>query len=212
MKIDSTTTRRMALHRDKSARANGVGAWYRCHRQIPIVLAAGIAFVVAGSGILSDAHAQSRPTASTKTLSDAIPRSPDGRPDLTGVWSFATITPLERPQGFAGKEFLTPQERATLERRDAAVHEAYRQGKTAGTPTGTYGADFWERGVSTERTSLIIDPPDGRIPPLTPDAMERRRLRAERMTAAASPEDRSVGGRSILGLNAGPPMLPGAYT
>src|SRR5262245_6486208 len=115
MKIDSTTASPIALRGDKCARVNGAGARWRRHRQTPSVLAAVIAFVVAAGGIGFDAHAQSRRAATTKTLGGAIPRSPDGRLDLTGVWSFATITPLERPQEFAGREFLTPDERAAFE-------------------------------------------------------------------------------------------------
>jgi len=140
-----------------------------------------------------------------------VPRRPDGRPDLSGTWTFATITPLERPAEFAGKEVLSAQERLAVEQKDAIQQEAYRQGQTPGTPSGTYGADFWERGASTGRTALIIDPPDGRIPPLTDAGADRRRARAERLNSAAGPEDRNVGERCLLGLNAGPPMLPGPY-
>ena len=69
------------------------------------------------------------------------------------------------------------------------------------------------RSVGNRRTSLVVDPPDGRIPPLTPAAQKRapRRRDERRERPAEGPEDRSVGERCILGFNAGPPMLPGGY-
>ena len=135
-------------------------------------------------------------------------------PDLQGVWDFRTITPMERPSELAGKEVLTDEEAAefaqeTLRRRD---HDrAPREGST-----GTYNQFWWDYGTKlTEdnRTSLVVDPPDGRIPPLTQDAEERAAARsAHRLDHPAdSWEDRSVAERCILGFNSGPPMRPSAY-
>ena len=154
----------------------------------------------------------------------SAPRTPDGQPDLQGVWNFATATPLERPHEFAGKEFLTEAEAAEFEAR-----EARRQSRDlvdpakggAGYPSASQGGvvpynDFWyERGtrvVPNRRTSLIIDPSDGRLPPLTPEG--ERRERAWARMRAARPDswlDFTVDDRCILGLNSGPPMTPGAY-
>src|SRR5262245_46773221 len=95
------------------------------------------------------------------------PRTPDGKPDLQGIWSYATITPVERPAEFAGKEFLTEQEAAAYEKRILQENNRDRRDGTAAEDVGRAYNDFWwDRGtkvVSTRRTSLVVDPPDGRI-------------------------------------------------
>jgi hypothetical protein len=142
----------------------------------------------------------------------SIPRTPDGRPDLQGIWDFRTITPLERPAQFAGKETLTAEEAVALEQRTAEnrVDRAPR----AGDP-GTYNQfwfDFGTKVAGHKRTSLLVDPPDGRLPPLTPDAEKRAAERTERIRQpAAGPEDRPLWERCILGFNSGPPMMPSGY-
>ena len=145
------------------------------------------------------------------------PRTPDGQPDLQGVWSNATITPLERPADVA-KTVLTEKEaveyekeirrRNNMDRRDGAGTEA-DVGRA-------YNEFWWDRGtkvVKTLRTSLIADPPDGRIPALTPEAQKRVAARAEyrKLHPADGPEDRGLSERCILWNTAGPPMLPSAY-
>ena len=140
------------------------------------------------------------------------PRTADGRPDLQGTWDFRTITPLERPAQFAGKDVLTDNEAADLEQRTAQgrVDRAPR----AGDP-GTYNQFWFDYGtkVSTDkRTSLIVDPPDGRQPPLTPDGQKRTAERAEiGRQPATGPEDRPLWERCLLGFNSGPPMMPSGY-
>jgi hypothetical protein len=97
------------------------------------------------------------------------PRTPDGQPDLQGVWTNATITPFERPASQADKPFLTAEEVADLERRTlerrAQAETAPRPAKT--TNVGSYN-DFWmdsgTKVLSTGQTSLVVDPPDGRVP------------------------------------------------
>ena len=146
-------------------------------------------------------------------------RTPWGDPDLQGVWDYRTITPLERPADLAGREFLTEEEAAGLER--AAVDRAARLAEPsevrteplpAGGSVGAYN-DFWfDRGVNvvaSRRTSLVVDPPDGRIPTLTPAGQQRAAARtAARARPALSWEDRSLFERC---LTRGLPRLPGGY-
>ena len=142
----------------------------------------------------------------------SVARTPWGTPDLQGVWDFRTVTPLERPDELEGKEFLTDEEASEFEQQLAAtrVDRRPRDGST-----GTYNQFWFDRGttvVSDKRTSLIIDPPDGRIPPVTPGAQARLdAMRDARQRPAHEPEDRNVAERCILGFNAGPPMEPRAY-
>src|SRR6267142_5757804 len=104
------------------------------------------------------------------------PRTADGQPDLQGLWTNATITPFERSKEFAGKEFLTEKEAAEFENR--ALQNANRDRRGANAEADVAGAynDFWfERGtkvVPTRRTSLVVDPADGKIPALTPQAQK----------------------------------------
>jgi len=156
------------------------------------------------------------------------PRTADGHPDLQGVWDFRNVIPLERPSQYAGKEFLTDQEVAEYEK---SAHERLDMDRRDEDPSRTppvvngapatadvaraYNEFWWDYGkkfVGSKRSSLIIDPPDGKIPPLTPAAKKRADEIAERRARPAwGPEDRSIGERCLMGFNAGPPMLPGAY-
>jgi hypothetical protein len=152
-----------------------------------------------------------------KVKAGAAPRTPDGQPDLQGYWSSATLTPLERPAELAGKPFLTEQEAAAYEKQLLQTGNRDRREANAETDVGRAYNEFWfERGnkvVGTRRTSLIVDPPDGRIPPLTPEAQKRAdAARAyARQHPADGPEDRGLPERCILWPTAGPPMLPGGY-
>lgn len=147
----------------------------------------------------------------------APPRTPDGQPDLQGVWTNATLTPLERPAEFAGKEFLTEQEAADYVKRTLQQVSSDRRDGGAQADVGRSYNEFWrDRGnglVADRRTSLIIDPPDGRVPPLTPEAQKRvDETRAwMREHATDGPEGRSMAERCISWTTAGPPMLPGPY-
>ena len=102
------------------------------------------------------------------------PRTPDGQPDIQGIWTNATITPFERPANLQGKEFLTAAEAAALERQSAGVRDD--DGPPRKGDVGSYN-QFWfdsgDRVVSSRRTSLVVDPPDGRVP-LRPEAEAAR--------------------------------------
>jgi len=98
-------------------------------------------------------------------------RTPDGQPDLQGVYTFASLTPMERPASAGGKAELTPEEVAAIEKRAADNALKDNDRRRPGDP-GTYNR-FWGGGQeakATTRTSLIVDPPDGRLPPLTEKA------------------------------------------
>ena len=155
-----------------------------------------------------------------------VPRTPDGQPDLQGVWANNTVTPLERPEEWAGKERLTEQEVADLKTAaaqvtsgglDAVFGDQLVRAAIAGVKdaesydtTGNYN-QFWlvERDFNN-RTSLVIDPPDGRIPALTPAAQQAQRERAAYREAhpADGPEDRRLGERCV---NFGVPKLGAGY-
>ena len=104
------------------------------------------------------------------------PRTAWGDPDLQGQWTNTTTTPLERPDDLGGRELLTDEERAALDEAGDVARE--QRGVAAGTgETGSYN-NFWvERGVRMARTSLIVDPSDGRLPPFTPFEAARRPAR-----------------------------------
>ena len=153
-----------------------------------------------------------------------VPRTPDGRPDLQGVWISRSATPLERPKQLEGRQFLTPEEVATLKSRaqkifaggnsdfgagDAvflAALGSVEQFKNPGSTENSVG--MIEREFDN-RTSLITDPPDGRIPPVTAEARQRQAAAAAaRPRFATGPEDFLISYRCIT---TGMPKLGGLY-
>ena len=154
-------------------------------------------------------------------------RTPWGEPNLQGVWTYKTITPLQRPRELAGKEVLTDEEAANYEREEnlrlnrdlvdpakgGAIYPPESQGGVV-----PYN-DFWyDRGtevIASNRTSLIVDPPDGRLPPLTPEAQRIADATPPREDQRGRPfadshEDRPLSERCLMMGNP-VPMLSGAY-
>jgi hypothetical protein len=154
------------------------------------------------------------------------PRTPDGKPDLQGTYTFATITPLQRPAALDGKDVLTPEEAAAFEasenkRLNRDLFDPEKGAPTAGYAPRAQGGvlsynDFWyERGsklTEDRRTSLIVDPPDGRIP-FTAETRKRMAERGAKNNSGRVDdfEEMSVADRCLLGFNAGPPMVSGTY-
>jgi hypothetical protein len=136
----------------------------------------------------------------------SMPHTVWGDPDFQdGTWNFATMTPLERPRGVDAPVFTEPEaaafEAETVARQTAATNNGY---------------DWWDAGtrhLDRRRTSLIVDPADGRLPPLTAEA-ERRQAAARQQPRAANaegPEQFPLNTRCLWWTNAGPPMLPSPY-
>src|SRR5262252_11132412 len=135
--------------------------------------------VLVFSGILSilvAVCAFTAPQAAGQKRAWTLPRTPWGEPDLQGKWSYATITPLERPVDQAGKETLSDGEVAALN-EDARTGADRRDGGADADLARAYNAYWYDRGKSIGRTSLIVDPPDGRLPALTPEGRARQAAR-----------------------------------
>jgi hypothetical protein len=147
------------------------------------------------------------------------PRTPDGQLDLQGTWTNATVTPLQRPVELGNKQFFTEDEAAAFEKQRVEQNDVDRVEGARGEADlarRAYNNVWFDRGnrvVKSRRTSLIIDPPDGRVPPFTPEAQKRADgLRAHlAQHPADGPEDRYLTERCILFGATGPPMLPEPY-
>jgi feruloyl esterase len=189
--------------------------------------------VYKGSGSIDEAASfacrQESNAQSSKPAANAwrAARAPDGHPDLQGIWTMHTFTPLVRPARYADQEFLTEKEAAdlaTLLAQDevdplaagifGATDEERRKRVVQNDPTH-YDNALWLatpelKPLSSNRTSLIYDPPDGKIPPVTPDAVQRAAVRRA-AGGFDSYENRPLSERCIMLANEGPPMLPPAY-
>src|SRR5688572_26147166 len=120
-------------------------------------------------GAQSPAPGAATGTASRGAALAPVPRTPWGHPDLQGTWDYRTITPLERPQQYGTRQFLTDEEVKTLEERAGKRMDeppSDEEPNQAGTIHATYWTDPGRRVDDDRRTSLIIDPPDGRVPAL----------------------------------------------
>ena len=161
------------------------------------------------------------------------PRLADGKPDLQGVWDFRTLTPLQRPEDRADQAQLSPEEAAEIEA--AAVQRAIEADRPSeirteplpvGGNVGGYNNFWFDRGagvVDDHRTSLIVDPPNGRVPEAQPDAKQQETTNDDTSApdrpvrfrvggiGTHGPEDRGLAERCLLGFNTGPPIVPGGY-
>jgi hypothetical protein len=140
------------------------------------------------------------------------PRTADGHPDLQGFWTNDTVTPLERPAEFGDKAILTPEE--------AAAYAKKRRDQFLAQPKDNihYDDAVWQDENYTKdvrlRTSLVVDPRDGKLPPLTPEARQREAARAANRAGTGvsdSAQTRSLAERCISWGNVGPPMIPPTY-
>ena len=193
-----------------------------------------LCFVIGLTALSSLALGQVAPHSAlaTKTVKQTWtpPRSADGHPDLQGFWANNNATPLERPKELAGREFLTDQEVSALEKKagelfsgqgDAAFGDTLfetvlanvkgtKSGfKSTDGETGDYSSVWNDKRDWNNRTSLITDPPDGRLPALTPEAQKRREANAAaRNRPPAGPQDRGLQERCIT---YGSPQLVAGY-
>ncbi len=134
-------------------------------------------------------------------------------PNLEGIWNSATSTPLERPAQLKDKPYFTKTEAADWERRASAQNNEQPPPR-AGSGVGTYNVAFREFNAHVQptlRTSIITDPPDGRIPALTPAAATEKHRRQEMLRQPHSAKDFGLQDRCLTFTTAGPPMLPYSY-
>ncbi len=110
--------------------------------------------------------------AAASAAGQSAPKTPWGDPDLQGIWSSSGATPMERPEAYQGRETLTAEEvaeiRGETETRNQELLQANAQRTSAGGNVGAYNNFWMERGARTNRTSMLVDPPNGRFPALTP--------------------------------------------
>jgi hypothetical protein len=192
-------------------------------------LAVVAAVAVSGAALVAQSRGAPPRTAAAKDAAGAaVPRTPDGHPDFQGVWANNTVTPLQRPKQWEGKTRLTDEEIAELQAfarqitendGDAQFGDGFinavlnRNAKpnSYDPATGNYN-QFWvvDRDWHDRRTSLITDPPDGRLPPMTPEGQRRRAAEQEARRAHAfeDPEVFPLGERCV---NFGVPRLQAGY-
>jgi len=176
------------------------------------VVLAAVAVVALGS--LPVVAQSSGKTVTKPAKAWTMPRTPDGAPDLTGNWTNATYTPLERPANMAGKEFFTAEEaEAFVKSRDENFNN--QAADDIHYDNALWQSENYKKGVNSLRTSLIVDPADGKIPPLVEAARNRVAGpvvgEGQNLRRADSYENRTLAERCITWGNDGPPMMPVGY-
>jgi hypothetical protein len=200
-----------------------------CSNSLAVVIALAVILFV--PSLLA---AQTKSTAPAKADKDAaasrdkktwvLPRTPDGQPDLQGYWTSLSFTPMERPAKYGNREFLTDEEAAQIHKEGIQHSYEFTFNDLAETPVydaTVYGLSAWQEGVApNKRTSLVVDPPDGKIPALTPEAAKAREAARKHgpnqdyadpnaPVKADVAEDLNLGERCLS--FGGPPITPGAY-
>jgi hypothetical protein len=142
-----------------------------------------------------------------------VARTPDGQPDLQGIWNSGTATPVERPDSLKGKAVFTPSEAAAYQKQVTDRNSQNVQTGNQGA-VGTYNEAFWEFGTTvskTLRTSMIYDPADGKIPALTTAAAIENHRRQEAVRRPSGAEDTRIADQCLMFTTGGPPMIPYNY-
>ena len=154
------------------------------------------------------------PSSAPASVSNWVPpRTAFGHPDLEGIWTNATIVPLQRPDEYAGKAMLTEQEAAERVKRTLFQWDRDRRdGGSAQDLSRAYGSVWWDADaeiVKDFRTALLVDPADGRLPAVTAETESRLAAnRARLRRPAETPQDRTYIERCLWWMAVGPPMLP----
>ena len=200
---------------------------------LPNFLAAQAPFADARQAPKQDSRA-GRTTKTQAQSAWSVPRTPDGRPDLHGYWTNLSFTPMERPAKFQGREFLTDKEmkdvyaaglQVTFEGTPAEGIEGFGElynPASVDYDVNTYALSPWQNGIRpNRRSSLVVDPPDGRIPSLTAEAKARP---GQRRGFSYVEDDHHGGGivhadapwdlgtnTTCISMNSGPPILPAEY-
>ena len=190
------------------------------HRSLAL-LGAAAAMAMAPLPIMAQAPSRAvKPTIASNGAKVAkawvAPHMADGKPDLHGTWSNASLTPFERPKEFAGKEFFRQEEAAEFTRTALDQSNRDRRGATPEADVaGAYNEAWFERGTKLSanlRTSIVVDPADGRVPALMPEAREAAVARAAvQQRPPEGPEDFALPVRCLVWPTSGPPMVPGPY-
>ncbi|MYD87877.1 MAG: hypothetical protein F4018_06305 [Acidobacteria bacterium] len=183
-------------------------------------------FVMVVAMALAATVAAAIPANAQSAEAETVMRTPDGQPDISGIFTFRTLTPLQRPAALEGQDRLGAEEAAQFEASERIRLNRDLFDPETGAPNAGYQSraeggvlsynEFWyERGIeltADKRTSLVVDPPNGRIPfkPEYQEAAQIRRLNL-RNGFADHYTDRSLADRCIMGFNAGPPMVSSAY-
>jgi hypothetical protein len=168
------------------------------------IAAAALAVVVLVALPVAGQSATSRSDTTTTEKTVHPLKTAWGDPDLQGIWNASGATPMERPAAFAGRATLTDAEVAQLEQEDQARAD---RPPRPGDP-GTYNAFWTDRGGRSRQTSMVVDPPDGKFPPLTPAGQQATKNRTR---GADSWEDRHLWERCITRGGMPNAMFPRAY-